>query len=204
MPMPAATRSSSWWPGNPIVRLAPNCVARATASGVALRPAPARTQATSGSAIPGSKQIVLCESAIDAISCFQLHTQLDGGTTSRGVHLHLDGGSSPGRALASSALGTRLRHLLWLRRRRAWRDGQSPDDHPPSLDPTPAAASARLERRANHPASIKHRHLPIRAPVPQSQFPHHYLLRNARLLGRECRLELYQSGKDAGRGKAIA
>ena len=26
---------------------------------------------------PGSKQIVLCESAIDAISCFQLHTQLD-------------------------------------------------------------------------------------------------------------------------------
>jgi hypothetical protein len=26
---------------------------------------------------PGSKQIVLCESAIDAISCFQLHAQLD-------------------------------------------------------------------------------------------------------------------------------
>jgi hypothetical protein len=27
---------------------------------------------------PGSKQIVLCESAIDAISCLQLHAQLDG------------------------------------------------------------------------------------------------------------------------------
>jgi hypothetical protein len=26
----------------------------------------------------GSKRIMLCESAIDAISCFQLHTQLDG------------------------------------------------------------------------------------------------------------------------------
>jgi hypothetical protein len=32
---------------------------------------------------PSSKQIVLCESAIDAISCFQLHTQLDDGQLPR-------------------------------------------------------------------------------------------------------------------------
>ena len=66
----------------------------------------------------GAKQIVLCESAIDAISYFQLGTRLHDATSS-GVHLYLDGGSSPRCDLASSAAGTRLRHLLRLRCRRA-------------------------------------------------------------------------------------
>ena len=62
---------------------------------------------------PGSTRIVLCESAIDAISCFQLQTLLPGASF-RSVRLHLDSRSSARRSLASSVVGAGLRDLLRL------------------------------------------------------------------------------------------
>ena len=74
MPIVVATRSFGWWLANPIERLAPSCVALGSVSGGAWHLAPAKTLDTSGLAGVGAERIVLCESAIDAISCFQLNS----------------------------------------------------------------------------------------------------------------------------------
>ena len=55
--------------------VARNCVVPGRGPGAGWHPAPARTWDTSGSVTPGSREIVLCESAIDAMSCFQIHPQ---------------------------------------------------------------------------------------------------------------------------------
>ena len=72
---PRQCRLSCWWREKRSDRSAPSCVAPGRASGVGWRQAPGRTWATSGSAPRVRRQIVLCESAIDAISCFQMHPE---------------------------------------------------------------------------------------------------------------------------------
>ncbi len=92
----------------------------------------------------GSQRVVLCESAIDAISLLPAAFN----ATPCRVHLHLDGGCSRRCALAIFTAGSRLPDPLWLRQRRSWRGGQLPDDRPPQVNQTPATTRPRLERRA--------------------------------------------------------
>ncbi len=163
----AAMRCSSCWRGNLTVRSAPNCEARATASGGASRRAPVKTPASSGSAIQARRRSCSANPRLTR-SVASNSTRQARMHDFEGLPLHLDSGSSSGRALAGPAAGPWLPDLLRLRRRRARRDGQSPDNHPPSLDPTPAALRARLERRPHRPEQItlRHRLVATTSPCP--------------------------------------
>ena len=122
------------------------------------------------------RTIVLCESAIDAISCFQLHPERIcistsgvranppwlAGLIARGYHIHC--------GFDADATG---------RRRRA------PDDHPPSHGTTTPATRPRLERRPGLPLTSPSRHSPDRLTTRKdftAQRP--ALRRQNRLLGR--------------------
>ena len=131
------------------------------AAGAGWRPAPARTWDTSGSAPSGAREIVLCESAIDAISCFQMHPERICISTS-GVR------ANPPWLRGLIAHG--YAHPLRLRRRRPRRRRRRPHDRPPSHRPTPAATRPRLERRPR-PADPSLLPAPTPPPVPQ-RVPH--------------------------------
>ena len=158
-PTSAAMRSFSWWREKPIGRSAPSCVARDRASGVGWRRGRARTSATSGPAARGAQEIVLCESAIDAISCFQMHPEricisTSGvranppwlrGLIARGYHIHCGfDADQPGDAAAQ------------------------PDDRPPSHRSTPPATRPRLERRPDLPLTSPSRRLTPRNRLHRS------------------------------------
>ena len=105
---------------------------------------------------PGSREIVLCESAIDAISCFQMHPQRICISTS---------GVRSRSSLARRPARPRLRPPLRLRRRRPRRRRGRPHDRPPPRRPPPAAARPRLERRP------RRQPLAIRPPKPPAICP---------------------------------
>ena len=121
-------------------------------------------------AIPAEARatLVLCESAIDALSCFALHPDYRCLSTA---------GARPNPRWLRTTAGPRLPDLLRLRRRSHRRCHGPGHDHPPPSSPTPSSFATRLERRAHGARVI----LTVAASPPPPP-PHH---QKASLLGKK-------------------
>ena len=104
--------------------------ARSSAKRASIPHGPTRTGAT------GSREIVLCESAIDSINCSQLQPDR--------ICISTSGGSIQS-SLAKLPARPRLRNPLRLRGRNSRRYRGRRDDRPTPLDQTPTTARPRLE-----------------------------------------------------------